>query len=191
MKTIIKKYLVVVMMFGTLINYATENNTNLIKSKKVRVAFETVKKGQTISIKNKNGAIIYSQEIENSGTYSQIFDLSKIEEGNYTTELEKDYEIIIKTFTVLNREVTFKEEKTIFKPVIRIENNLILISKIDFDKEPLKVKLYYKNEVIHSETVVSSTSILKRVYRVSKELKGDYRVVIYSNNRYYAQDFNL
>ena len=57
--------------------------------------FYKVKKGELLSIKNEEGEIIYSLKIKNSGSYSRIFDVSKLEEGSYTRELEKDYEIII------------------------------------------------------------------------------------------------
>ena len=193
MKTTIKKYLVViVMMLVTSINYANKNTAvKIVDGKKVRIEFESVKKGHTLSVKDKNGTVIYSQEIENSGTYSKVLDLSKLEKGNYTTELEKDFEIIIKPFTVLDGQVSFDEEKTIFKPVIRTENNLVLISKLAFDNQPLKIAIYYNDEVIFSETVTDEKNLLKRVYKLSKEEKGDYKVVINSNNRSYIKDFNI
>ena len=193
MKTIIKKYLVVVMMFATLINYANENKTsiNVIDGKKVRVEFKTVKKGQTLSIKDENGIVIYSYEIKTSGAYSKIFDLSKLEKGNYTTELEKDFEIVVKSFKVLEGEISFEEEITIFKPKVRIENNLVYISKISFDKQPLKISLYYKDEVILTETVTNSDDILNRVYRVLEDKKGNYSVVIKSNGRSFIKNFKI
>ncbi|MFK8059616.1 MAG: hypothetical protein AB8B78_05935 [Polaribacter sp.] len=191
MKTTIKKYLVVVLMLGTLVNYANEVSINLVEGKRVRVEYKAVKKGHTLSIKDENGVIIYKKEIEKSGTFSKIFDLSQLKKGNYTTELEKDFEIIIKDFTVLDGKVSFKGEKTIFKPVVRTENNLILISKIAFDKEPLKISLYYKDEIIFSETVTDKDNLFKRVYKVSKQEKGDYRVVLNTNKRSFIKDFNL
>ncbi|TXD50129.1 DUF3244 domain-containing protein [Polaribacter sp. IC073] len=195
MKTIIKKYLVAIIMLVTSINYANEKATsiNTIDGKKVRVEFKAVKKGHTLSIKNEDGTLIYSKELKNSGNFSQIFDLSKLEEGNYTTELEKDYEITVKYFAVLDNKISFNKEETIFKPVIRAENNLVLISKITFNKEPLKVSLYYKDELILSETITrtASETILNKVYRVSKEKKGDYKVIVSSNDRSYLKNFSL
>jgi hypothetical protein len=193
MKTTIKKYLVIVMMLGTFINYANENKNsfNITDGKRVKVEFKIVKKGHTLSIKDESGTIMYSQEIKKSGTYSQIFDLSKLEKGNYTTELEKDFEIIIKYFSVLDGKISFKDEKTIFKPVIRIKDNLILISKMNFEKEPLKIVLYYNDEIILSENTTDSGDIINRVYRVSKKIRGDYKVIVNTDNRSYKKDFNI
>ena len=193
MKSTIKKYLVVVMMLGTLINYANENKNSLntIDGRRVKVEFKTVKKGHTLSIKDESGIVMYSQEIIKSGNYSQIFDLSKLQKGNYTTELEKDFEITIKSFSVLDGQILFKDEKTIFKPVIRIKDNLILISKINFEKEPLKVVLYYNDEIILSENTIDSSDIINRVYRLSKNIKGNYKVIVNTDNRAYKKDFNF
>jgi hypothetical protein len=193
MKSTIKKYLVVVMMLGTLINYANENKNSLntIDGRRVKVEFKTVKKGHTLSIKDESGIVMYSQEIIKPGNYSQIFDLSKLQKGNYTTELEKDFEITIKSFSVLDGQILFKDEKTIFKPVIRIKDNLILISKMNFEKEPLKVVLYYNDEIILSENTTDSSDIINRVYRLSKKIKGNYKVIVKTDNRTYKKDFNF
>jgi hypothetical protein len=194
MKTTTKKYLVLVMMFvGTFISYANESNNslNIRDGKRVKIAFKTVKKGHTLSIKNENGVVMHSQEIKNSGSYAQLFDLSRLEKGNYTTELEKDFKIVIKYFSVLDGQVFFKNEKIIFKPVIRIKENLILISRMNFQKEPLKITLYYNDEIILSEEVEGADDILNRVYRVSKKIKGDYKVIVNTNKRAYIKDFNI
>tara|TARA_B110000093_G_C12883897_1_gene373146 strand:+ start:115 stop:696 length:582 start_codon:yes stop_codon:yes gene_type:complete len=193
MKSTIKKYLVVVMMLGTLINYANENKNSLntIDGRRVKVEFKTVKKGHTLSIKDESGIVMYSQEIIKPGNYSQIFDLSKLQKGNYTTELEKDFEITIKSFSVLDGQILFKDEKTIFKPVVRIKDNLILISKMNFEKEPLKVVLYYNDEIILSENTTDSSDIINRVYRLSKKIKGNYKVIVNTDNRTYKKDFNF
>ncbi|QNM87141.1 hypothetical protein H9W90_14590 [Polaribacter pectinis] len=194
MKTKMKRSLLVVLMLGTLIGYANENNTSttVLDAKKVKVEFKSVKKGQTITINDENGSQVYNQKIENSGTYSRFFNLTALKNGIYTAELNKDYEILIKTFKVENGNVTFlsEENNKVFKPVIRNEENLVLISKIDFNNKPLNVVIYYKDEVILSETV-NGNDILSRVYKLSETEKGNYKVVINTNNRMYIKDFSI
>lgn len=194
MKTTIKRNVLVALMFGTLIGYAKENTepTKAVGSKKVKVEFNDVKKGHTLTIKDEKGVQIYNREIESTGTFSKIFDLSALENGNYIAELNKDFEIIFKTFNVKNGIVTFLTEKNqkVFKPVVRKKGDLILISKIAFDKQPLKVVLYYKDEEIVRETI-KGEDYLKRVYKLSNSKKGDYKLVIHSNERMYIKDFTI
>ena len=195
MKTRIKKSILVALMFGTLIGYAKENNNNsneFTTKKAVKVEFKNVKKGQTLTIKDQKGSTIYNKEITNSGNYSRLFNFSALENGVYTAELNKDFEILIKKFKVKNGLVTFFDikNKKVFKPVIRKEANKILISKIAFNKEPLKVVIYYNDEVIYSETV-RGNKILNRIYSLSKKQVGKYKIIINSDNRLYIKDFTI
>ncbi|QNM85394.1 hypothetical protein H9W90_14585 [Polaribacter pectinis] len=194
MKTTIKNYIVVALMLGTLLGYANESNTSFksIDGKRVKVEFNAVKKGNTLTIKQRNGVILYSSEIKNAGTFSKIFDLSALTSGNYIAELEKDFEIIKKSFKVENGTVIFtSDDETEFKPVIRTQNELVLISKISFSHKPVEVTIYYKDDVIYSETIVDTKEILNRVYKVSNEQKGTYRVVVNTNKKSYTQDFKI
>ena len=192
MKTTIKKYLVAVAMSLSSANYATEKNisTTAIDGKKVKVEFTAVKKGQVLSIKDKNGLAIYNDVIEMAGNYTKTFDLTALKNGLYTTELDKNFETIIKPFLVENGLVTFltEENKTIFKPVIRTIENLVLISRISLNKQPVKITLYYEGNVIYTETT-QDHKVLNRAFRLLKRKKGNYTVAINANNKNYSKNF--
>ena len=193
MKTIIKKYLVAFIFLLSLVSYATEKNiSTTIDGKKVKVEFTAVRKGQVLSIKNANNIVMYSDVIEMAGNYTRTFDLTNLENGKYTAELEKDFETIIKPFLVANGLVTFtpEENKTIFKPVIRIQDNLLLISKISLEDQPVKITLYYKGDVIYTETS-KDTKVLNRALRLLKNKKGNYTVAISADNKNYRKNFKI
>ena len=193
MKTIIKKYLVTFTILVSLANYAIENNISTpIDGKKVKVEFIAVKKGQVLSIRNANSIIMYSDVLEMAGNYARTFDLTGLENGKYKIELEKNFETIIKPFLVKNRLVTFlpEENKTIFKPVIRTQNNLLLISKISLENQPVKITLYYKGDVIYTENTRDG-KILNRVFRLLKNKKGNYTVAISANEKKYSKRFKI
>jgi len=195
MRTAIKKNLLVALMFGTLLGYANEttNPINFVGGKKVKVEFKDVKKGQTLTIKDENGVTIYKQTIQSSGVYSKIFDLTALKNGVYTTELEKDFEIVLKKLEVKNGSVKFLENENtkVFKPVIRKEDDLVLISKIAFNNQPVKVTLYYENDIVLSETLNGKDDLIKRVYKLSKSYRGDYKVIINTDNRSYTKNFDI
>jgi hypothetical protein len=193
MKTIIKKYLVAVTFLLSLESYATEKNiSTTIDGKKVKVEFTAVRKGQVLSIKNANNIVMYSDVIEMAGNYARTFDLTNLENGKYTAELEKDFETIIKPFLVANGLVTFtpEENKTIFKPVIRTQDNLLLISKISLKNQPIKITLYYMDAVIYTETS-KDTKVLNRALRLLKNKKGTYTVAINADNKNYRKNFKI
>jgi hypothetical protein len=193
MKTIKTKVLAVAFMLGAFVNYA--NNTDLnsvLNAKKVTIEFNDAKKGHVLTIKDKDGTILHSENVIKEGKLVKIFDFSKLENGNYSLELNKDFEIIVKTLEVKNNKVIFNEDskKVIFKPVIRNKKNILMISQIAFDKKPIKVVLFFDDEIIYSETIKGEV-ILNRVYKLDKEVKGNYKVIIYNNNRSYVHDFKI
>lgn len=193
MRTTIKKTMVLILMFGTLMSSATENSKSkkLVSVKRVIVEFNNVKKGQTFIIRNENKIIIHKQKIVKPGTFSKVFDLTNLEDGIYTSEVEKDFEISIKKFNVSNGYVTFikEESKKIFKPLIRLKSDLLLISKLSF-KEPINIVLYYKENIILNEQF-EGKNIINRVYKLSIAEKGAYRVVVKSDNRLFIKNFTI
>ena len=171
MKTIKTKVLVVVFLLGTFVNFANRADvSNVLNTKNIKLVFNEVKKGHLLTIKDKDGTIIRSETVSKPGLLAKVFDLSSLSDGTYTIELNKDFEIIVKTLEVKNRTVIFNENSkiVIFKPVIRNEENILMISKIAFDKKPSKISLYYNDEIIYSETI-KSEMILNRAYKLDKD----------------------
>ena len=194
MKTIKRRVLVVVFMLGTLFNYANNEKefNKTIDAKKVKVVFKDVKKGQLLSVKDKNGFQLYSETVSSQGELIKFFDLSTLNNGVYTIELNKEFKIVIKSLLIKDNNVSFikDSEKIIFKPVIRNKENLVLISKVNFDKKPVKITLFYNDEVIYSETLKDEL-MLKRVYRLDKELRGNYTVIVYCDDESYSNEFKI
>jgi hypothetical protein len=193
MRTTIKKTMVLVLIFVTFISSAIENSKSnkLVSVKRVKVEFRNVKKGQTFIIRNENKIIVHKQKIIKLGTFSKVFDLTNLKDGIYTSEVEKDFEISIKKFSVSNGYVTFikEESKKIFKPLIRLKGDLLLISKVSF-KEPLNIVLYYEENTIVDEQF-EGKDIINRIYKLSKAKKGAYRVVINSDSRLFTKNFTI
>ena len=137
--------------FWSFCDFGTNKDLNtLFSADKVKVTFNNAKKGNQLTIKDANGTILHSEEILKKGTLVKTFNLSELENGIYTLELEKDFQIVVKSVKVNNRNVTFlvEAEKLIFKPIVRNKENKLMITKIAFDEEPLKISIYYKNEII-------------------------------------------
>ena len=193
MRTTIKKTMVLVLIFVTFISSAIENSKSnkLVSVKRVKVEFRNVKKGQTFIIRNENKIIVHKQKIVKLGTFSKVFDLTNLKDGIYTSEVEKDFEISIKKFSVSNGYVTFikEESKKIFKPLIRLKGDLLLISKVSF-KEPLNIVLYYEENTIVDEQF-EGKDIINRIYKLSESQKGDYKIIINSENRIFKKEFTL
>jgi hypothetical protein len=192
MKTIIRKSLLVALMFGTLTSYATGTTFTERNSIEEKVTLSNVKKGQRWFIKSSKGKVIHEEIIKSNGSYNKDFDFASLENGYYTLEVNKDFQIDISPFTIVSNEVIFHKEaeKTIFKPVVRTDKNRVLISKLDFETNALRVVIYYENEIIFKETVKGG-DVLRRIYALQENKKGDYKVIMKANDRTYINEFSL
>ena len=197
MKNLSKKLIIVALIASSFISFGNTkkdaNNTiSVVNDTKLKVVYNDVKKGHTLSLKTTNGDKIYSEAVKIDGQLVKILDLSELENGTYQIELEKDFSILVNTIKIENNTILFAEnnDSVIFKPVVRNDNNLLLISKIAFDSKPLQVNIYFKDEMIYSETI-KNEKIINKAYRLQEETKGAYRVVLYNNNRSYIHDFSF
>ena len=76
MKSFKTRVVLVALMLGTLTSFA--NNSEL-GVKKIKIAFNDVKKGHELTIKNNEGVILHSEEVERKGDLVKVFDFSKLE----------------------------------------------------------------------------------------------------------------
>ncbi len=185
MKMNLKKSVFVVLMLGTLIGYANEttkvvNEETIITRKKAK---------QSWSIKDSKGAIVYKQ---NGIAKIEAINSIELNDGAYTLEVEKDFKIELTPILVKNGITTLKRKSatTIFKPVFRKESNKVLVSQLAINSKALDVTIYYEDEIIFKDKVVGGT-ILGRVYKLRKDIKGDYKVIMKANDRTYINEFSL
>ena len=198
MKYLIKKSLVFVVLFTTLLVNANEISLrNLNDNKTTMLTLVNVKEGNKLVIKDNHGIILYKEFIEKKGGYAKGFDLTSLPDGNYFFELDKELEIKIIPFRVISNVVDFDKDKeqTIYKPYLRSEENLIYVSKLSLNKNPLTVKIYYQSEtfsggyeLIHRETI-ENTENIQRAFRLDETKQGNYKVVFQSEGRSFVEYF--
>jgi len=191
MKTMKRNALLVALMFGTFVSYAHSTDAKNTASNDVTV--NDVREGHLLAIKDNTGRTIYSENVNSNGNFNTSYDLSQLKDGLYTLELSKDYEIKTKQFVVTAKAVTFLEntEKSVYKPVFRMENSRMLISQLALDKEStLEIEIFFEGERIHQEEVTGN-AILNRVYNLKEKTPGRYKVVMKANGRTYRRNFKI
>lgn len=193
MKTLKKTTLVVALMLGTFSGYTLSNVETAPIAFSNNLKLNKVKKGHLVIIKDNNGSSIYSEVMQNDGDFTSQFNFSKLEDGLYTLEINKDFEIVTSKFVVNSKQVTFLDntETKVYKPVFRMEDTKVLISQLALDKEStLDIRIFFEGEVIHSEKV-SGNAILNRVYNLKENIPGKYKVVMRANGRTYRKTFKI
>ena len=179
-----------VTMFFTILSFANDDSLFIFKNnaKKTSLTLNNVNQGNILSVKSNNGVILFKELIKKSGKYTKGFDLTALPNGTYFFEIEKELKISSIPFTVSSNVVLFKKEKekTIFKPFARVENNLVFVSKLALNKEPLKIDVYFNTtsgyELVYTEHI-ENTKVIERVYKLNEINDGSYKIVFNSENR--------
>jgi hypothetical protein len=196
MKKLTKKSLIILGLFTSLVSYANDGH-EMFKEKEpivTNVSFKSVKQGSMLSIKDTKGLVLYKESIVKSGEYSKGFDLTSLPNGDYYFELDKDLEIVVIPFNVVSNQVKFKskEKSTIFKPFVRVKDELVYVSRVAYSESPIEYKIYYleNNDLVLSEKFTDEKHF-KKVYDFSGAEKGTYLFVFKSDGRRYTKTIKI
>ena len=192
MKTMKTLMLVVLLGLTTIANAETRGMNKSFLAKAVVIDFENVKKGQLLQVIDSEGFIIYSEELASDGNYEKVFNFDALLNGMYTIELEKDFEILVRPFQIKDYAILFDDSKEYrrFKPFISTENSLLKISKLNLESLPVNLRIYYKDELIYSESFKDQLMINK-VFRLSSKMKGNYTAKIIGEDKTFVHHFKI
>ena len=186
-----------VTMFATLLSFANEGSFITIKNdaKTTSLTLSNVKKGNLLSITDVHGITLYKEIIKESGVYTKGFDLTLLPNGDYAFEIDKDVEISTIPFSVISNKVIINEEleKTIFKPIVKLKNDILYVSKLSMDESPLEVDIYFTESndysLIYSEKI-ENTQNIEKVFKLTGLKKGSYKIIFHSEGREYTKFLN-
>ena len=191
---LIKKSLsvVVVFMLGTLFTYA---NVTIIskKTKAVKVVFENVEKNHSLTVIDSQGVILHKENVSSNGHLVKFFDFSSLKDGKYQIQVDKEFEVLVKNIEIKKNTVLLNDDldEVVFKPVVMKKNNFVFISRINFDKTPMHVSIFYKDEQILDETITSNKDVIEKAYKLDDSIKGDYKVVVHNHDKSVVKEFSL
>ena len=183
-----------VTMCATLLGFANEASFSTIKddAKKTALTLTDVKVGNQLSIKDTNGILLYTEQIQKSGNYIKGFDFTSLPDGEYVFELDKDVEIKTIPFTVSITSISINraKETTSFKPQLRQKDNLLFVTKLSPNLEAVKISVYANNDSDYQLVHAESIKDVQNVQRVFKLEKGNYKIVISSDNKEFTEFIN-
>lgn len=177
-----KKTIATTLILGALITGTTiyaNGITNLPSEKPdkvTRLTFENVDKGARLFVKDSDGQILFKEKISAEGTYTKAYDLSEFPEGEYYFEIDKKGFITIYPFSVEKNSVEMlsSEKLTIAKPMVRVNNDRVYLSRVGSNSQSMNIEIYYEGkELAYSEELTRDGEI-ERIYDFSTSESGSY-----------------
>jgi len=197
MKSLIKKSLVIAMLFTAMVTAASNEDSGvkftLVDSKLIDLKLQNSDGDILISVKDIDGHVLYSENYEGLN-FSKKYDLATLPNGDYFFEIEGSTKIKLMPFKVSSKKVSFNNEiETVYyKPTVRQDKNLVYVSKVTFNEEAsLAISLYdEKLNELYSEDL-SGTLSLGKILDISKLAKGNYKLVLKSGNKVFTEEIKI
>lgn len=196
MKNFVKSSLLVVAMLMITVGVAKNIDPNikviLIESKLVQLTMNGGLRMVEVSVKDKNGEIIYHERSENLNL-SKKYDLKNLPMGDYYMEIESLTKIKVVPFKVLSNSIDLIEadEVSYYKPIVRKEGTGVLISKLALNNENLEIFLYDASGNILYTEKLEGNAVLKRKLNLMNLNSGDYNLVLRSNGKTFYETIML
>ena len=196
MKKLTKRSLIILGLFTSLLSFANDGYTTIKEKepKVTNVSFKNVKLGSMLSIKDINGLVIYKESIVKKGAYSKGFDLTALPNGEYYFELDSELKIVIIPFNVVSNQVKFKKEEefTIFKPNIRVKDDIVYVTRSSDSESVVNYRIYYQknNDLVYSEKL-ENVKNFNKIFDFSTSEKGTYLFVFYTEGRKFSKIFKI
>jgi hypothetical protein len=156
-------------------------------AKKVSVELEKLNAPATISIEDAGGNLLM-EERASGKSFVKTFNLSKLENGDYTltinTGLIQTIQPLTLTDAVLVLDGTKRQE--VYAPIINVGDDYVDLSFLNKRMGNVFVVFLDENEeVVYQENISNALKVEKR-YNLSRLPKGDYSVkVIVGNGDFY------
>lgn len=148
-----------------------------------------------VKIFNAEGDELYaSSRINGTASFQKLFDLTSLEDGEYTIELTSKKEKATEKFAILDHELVSvngkKEESEMLKAFFRVANDRLYVSHMNFDNAALRIKIDDKfgTEIYNSSLPTEST--YTGMFDLTNLPSGEYQVSLVSGNKEYSYEFN-
>jgi hypothetical protein len=138
----------------------------------------------TVTIKNDDGNIVFSEKIEKPNS-SRQYNLSKVGNGDYIISIENKQKIAIQSLSIKGDKVEFsKKIEETFKPIFTFKENVWAIQALTLGKNAEVTIFDENNNVVFFEKI--EKPVLEKQYNVSKLPAGNYDIQYSINEQYFT-----
>jgi len=181
MKNLFKKSVLGLLLLTATLASANVNFNNVRifseNSKSLNLQLNNNDGESEIFIKDKYGIQLYNEQF-NGKQFSKKFDLALLPDGEYIVEIEGQTKIRVLPFNVSGSKVEVLENSKvlIYKPIMRVEGDLVYISKFSSMNENLKIAFFDADNNLLLEDKLDNKMVTGKIFNIRLLPKGNYKV---------------
>jgi hypothetical protein len=146
-----------------------------------------------IEIQNDAGDVIYYKETKSpSKTYQNVYDFSKLDDGNYTFTVKLNKEFSQTDLRIDNGKVKVMEQDKELDPFFAYQNDILKLSYLNYDLGDVKMYIYEQgsNNLVY-EVDLGSDFALHHALDFSKLRTGKYDAVLVGDLKSYEYELKV
>lgn len=194
MKKILKNSLMLVVTLTTMNSNAStvDFTKDVKKDQKMIVTFALNEINKVnLSIYDAEDKMIFSEKVNSEKVLNRNYDLNDFSDGIYFLESESDSKISRYKISVAGETASLSEEpiSEIYKPTFVNNNGLVTVSLLNFDKSPVKIKIFDKsnNEVYDSNVILVED--LKKAFNIKNNIDEEFTFMMIYKDKTFMETF--
>ncbi|MBW1295083.1 hypothetical protein [Aquimarina litoralis] len=182
-----------VIITSNIANAAGKVSVEITNSSMVNVSLTKVEKGEKLFLKDYDGEVLFNVTLDATPTYQKYFNLSNVSDGIYFVETESPFEIKVTPLLKNQKGVSLINQSavTVFKPLVKAENNIIKVMFNNTEKSPLNLTIYDNDFRLLEEVIGNDEALFKRTYDFSKMPKGEYQLYFSLKDRTFVKKVSI
>ncbi len=159
--------------------------TPLSKDRVIISATSETPESYYVTLKSKDGQVIYETKARNTVSYKKIYDLSKLSNGEYSLAINNKNFKTERKFSISGNDINVGEQHFVIAPVFTYRDNILRVSYLNYEDEPVTFMVYDNNDVIYKKTIGSNFAIHEGV-SLEKLRNGSYSVILSNTTDNYS-----
>ncbi len=163
----------------------------LVFSKKVSLLISELDDQATLAIYDQEGHELILESITR-GSYAKIFDLSQLDEGDYSFHLSTGLRELEQPFEITSDRLLLdsKNASIVYLPVVRPGENSVDLLVFNQPAQRLKVLILDESgDIVFEERVHQPVTRMQKRYDVSMLERGNYTLQVRTHERIFQQNF--
>lgn len=186
-----------IMKFTAVMSFLLAMNVTMAKEPQLSVKMDGETKSLILSLETQSNTtklrildgaqnVIYTEKISES-LYSKKFDLTKLEKGDYSLELDNSLRTLVYTIGVGSEELEVLKKTERTKPVFRKQGDKVFLNLLNLDTKDVEIKVIdSENRVLYQE-VIKGESLVEKAFNFENAYDDRYTVLVKDDTLTYSE----
>jgi len=142
-----------------------------------------------VTITSDMGEIVYYKKSKKEEElYKKIFDLSQLENGNYTLTVKTACATMRNELKVYKGTISLQNHSNEMKPYFATHKNDIILTYLNFETQAMTLRVYKSSKIVFSETLGNEFAMHRKL-NITALNKGDYDIQLFNKDTEYWFSF--